>query len=177
MFNTKGQQPPGSASGVPPSKPWQPMTRRVPNPRAQAIAIQVGDPFHEVWANDIYDCQVRYLENDHSGALHLSIKRFDRMIVRDWRHLQSIKNEIAGSEREAVELFPAESRLVDGANQTHLWVFPIGQAVPLGFTERAVGTYEQMVAELQKRGIDPGRANQRPWQPGLSTGPGYRPYP
>jgi hypothetical protein len=41
--------------------------------------------------------------------------------VHDWRDLQRIKNELVGPECEAVELYPAESRLVDTANQYHLW--------------------------------------------------------
>jgi hypothetical protein len=58
------------------------------------------------------------------GWLHLSIKRHDRRPIRDWRAFQRIKNELAGAEREAVELYPAERRLHDAANQYHLWVAP-----------------------------------------------------
>jgi hypothetical protein len=143
----------------------------------------------EVWSNDIYECQVRYItqsgregitedeqryENPRDGALHLSIKRWNRQPVRDWRHLQSIKNEVAGPFREALEIFPDERRLVDGANQHHLWVLPVNLGIPLGFTERAVGTQEEIGEEMRKRGIpDNGKARQRAWQPGLSTGPDY----
>lgn len=35
--------------------------------------------------------------------------------------MQRIKNQLAGAECEAIELYPAESRLVDSANQFHLW--------------------------------------------------------
>jgi hypothetical protein len=38
---------------------------------------------------------------------------------------------------EAVELYPAESRRVDSANQYHVWAFP-GQRLPFGFAERLV---------------------------------------
>jgi hypothetical protein len=58
-----------------------------------------------------------------SDTIHLSIKRKDREICRDWRHLQEIKNLLVGPECEGVELFPAESRVVDVANQTHLWCY------------------------------------------------------
>ena len=68
----------------------------------------------------------------------LSIRHNDRRAVRDWRHFQRIKNELAGPEREAIEIYPAESRLVDEANQYHLWVLPEGEAIPIGFTERHV---------------------------------------
>jgi hypothetical protein len=42
--------------------------------------------------------------------------RLDGQAIHDWRELQRIKNEIVGDEIEAVELYPAESRLLDTAN-------------------------------------------------------------
>ena len=71
--------------------------------------------------------------------VHLSIKRRDRSPIRDWRELQEVKNAILGPECEAVELYPAESRRVDSANQYHLWAFSNPSvAWPFGFTERFV---------------------------------------
>lgn len=87
------------------------------------------------------------LDREHAVTLgfhvwHLSIKRKDRRAVHDWRKLQKIKNAIVGPEFEAVELYPAESRLVDGANQYHLFVLvhPTGEPMtfPFGMTGRAV---------------------------------------
>jgi hypothetical protein len=70
---------------------------------------------------------------------HLSIKRQDRMPVFGWRDIQTIKNEIIGPEHEAVQLFPAESRLVDGANQYHLYVLKdAALRFPFGFPKRVV---------------------------------------
>lgn len=63
--------------------------------------------------------------------LHLSIKRNDRKPIDSWADMQWIKNRIAGEESEAVQLYPAESRLLDAANQYHLWV--IGGQWPVGF--------------------------------------------
>jgi hypothetical protein len=77
------------------------------------------------------------------GRLHLSIRNLRREAVRDWRDLQRIKNEIAGPEREAVEIYPAESRLVDSSNQYHLWVLPEGERVPIGYEERLVASPEE----------------------------------
>lgn len=54
---------------------------------------------------------------------HLSIKRNDKAPIMDWRDLQDIKNKLCGVECEAIQLFPAESRCVDSANQYHLWAF------------------------------------------------------
>lgn len=69
--------------------------------------------------------------------IHLSIKDHDRSARHDWRDLQRIKNELVGPECEGVEIYPAESRLVDSANQYHLFVF-LEAKIPLGFAERFV---------------------------------------
>lgn len=73
---------------------------------------------------------------------HLSIKRLDRETVHDWRDMQRIKNEICGSDREAVELYPREDRLVDTSNQYHLWVLPEEILFPFGYDTRAVADSE-----------------------------------
>lgn len=88
-----------------------------------------------VWLNDLYEVEVREHEAFVEGwpsMLHLSIKRIDKEPIHDWRHLQEIKNQLCGPECEAAELYPAESRLIDGANQYHLWVLAPGQAFPFG---------------------------------------------
>lgn len=93
-----------------------------------------------VFVNSRYQVNMREIPADDGGAplVHLSIKRRDKATVHDWRDLQRIKNELCGPEREAVEIYPAESRLVDTANQYHLWVLPEGSRVPFGFDERLV---------------------------------------
>ena len=58
--------------------------------------------------------------------------------MHDWRHFQRIKNELCGPEREAIELYPAESRLVDTNNQFHLFVFEAEMTLPLGYVKRDV---------------------------------------
>lgn len=69
----------------------------------------------------------------------LSIKRRDRAAIHDWRALQEIKNRIVGPDHEGFEVYPAESRLVDTANQYHLWVFLDSKVrLPVGFREREV---------------------------------------
>ena len=116
-----------------------------------------GEEFVGAWKNDVYT--VWQFEVLGSGWEHLSIKRNDRGAVLDWRHLQQIKDEICGPDREAVELFPAASRLLDAANQRHLWVYPAGKCFPLGAWERSVGTPEEAAAF--------GGVN-RAFQPGLT---------
>ncbi len=90
----------------------------------------------EIWMNDVYQVQVRPIEPPPGWPemVHLSIKRRDREPIHDWRDLQWIKNELVNPESEGVELYPAESRVVDTANQYHLWVFAQpGPQWPVGY--------------------------------------------
>jgi len=68
----------------------------------------------------------------------LSVRRTDRKAVHDWRDKQRIKNEIAGEDVDAFELYPMKKRTVDQANQYWLWCMPPGQEMPAGFDERIV---------------------------------------
>lgn len=62
----------------------------------------------------------------------LGIQNFDQSARHDWRDFQRIKNELIGPEAEGLELYPAESRLLDPSNYYLLWVLPKGDRVPLG---------------------------------------------
>ena len=96
-----------------------------------------------VYMNDRYQVNVQGIAApfgaDTSDVFWLSIKRRDRESIHDWRDLQAIKNMIVGEEHEGFEVYPAESRLVDTANQFHLWVFADAAVrLPVGFREREV---------------------------------------
>lgn len=73
-----------------------------------------------------------------AGPLQLAIHDRHRTTRHDWREFQRIKNEVCGLEREAIELYPADSRLVDTSNEYHLWVAAEGTQLDVGFTKRAV---------------------------------------
>ena len=82
-----------------------------------------------------------------AGVIWLSIKRRDKAPVHDWRDLQVIKNLIVGPEHEGFEIYPAESRLVDTANQYHVFVFLDPKVrLPVGFRTREVTGAEQAAA-------------------------------
>lgn len=88
-----------------------------------------------IYCNDTYRVEM----NDAGPFVHLDIRRHDHEPCNNWHDFQKIKNELVGPEFEAVELFPAESRLVDTANQYHLWVHKdAGFRFPLGFGQRLV---------------------------------------
>ena len=89
----------------------------------------------QLFTNSRYQVATR----TNGNSVHLSIKRIDQASVHDWRDLQRIKDELVGPECEAVELYPAASRLVDTANQYHLWcVKDPNYRFPLGFNENLV---------------------------------------
>lgn len=154
----------------PQRRQWIPMTRGTMAPGYLGSVYPDGVPDGwrvEVWGNDEYEATVEI--NLETGWAYITLKRYDRHRVRDWRHLQSIKNEVCGPEREAVELFPAESRLMDTTNQYHLWVLPEGERLPMGQPFREVMTARQV--RDMNREAGGGKARQNDWQPGLSTGP------
>lgn len=90
-----------------------------------------------------YQCCTRPGWNGHNSVM-LQICRSDGGSVFDWRHLQQIKNQICGPEWEAVELFPAESRLKDPSNARYLWAKL--EQFPLGFMGRIVLDYDEAIA-------------------------------
>lgn len=99
--------------------------------------------------------QVAVYEDTPNGfgepMVHLSIKRLDREAIRDWRVLQQIKNAIVGEEAEGIELFPAETRRVDAANQYHLFCFRPGFKVPVGFDTRLVHEHDDAITGSKQR--------------------------
>lgn len=108
-----------------------------------------------VFLNDRYQVNVRETEFPGVGPMaHLSIKRRDKEPIHDWRDLQEIKNALVGPECEGVELYPAESRLIDEANQFHLFVFTDPKIrFPIGSTggRRVAGPEEAAAIGAKQR--------------------------
>ena len=107
----------------------------------------VVNSLYAVWGRS-YDVPDIVINGERpTGLFSLSIKRHDKGIIRDWRDLMRIKNALVGEEAEAIELFPAMSRLVDSANQYWLWVIE-GVAWPVGFPAN-----EKFVADNRDSGV------------------------
>lgn len=98
----------------------------------------IGNPNAEAWKNHSHFVIACPLAGGMDGWVLLSIRRNDRAAERDWRTFQRIKNEVCGPEREAMELYPAQARLVDSSNQYHLWVAPEGMKFPIGYPHQDV---------------------------------------
>lgn len=120
---------------------WRELERSVPHRQGKPVDLGA----EEQWANDKYVVHKRVHKSDVPDVLpmiHLSIRRQDREPARDWRDLQRIKNQLAGPEYEGVEIYPAESRIVDMANQYHIWCFPF--SLGIGWQEgRLIGRQAQ----------------------------------
>lgn len=121
-------------------KPWTPFQEMdtVSNRVVSGLPVRATG-IDRILKNSRYQVMIRYerFPEPFGRGAWLSIKRLDQGVIRDWRDLQRIKNECLGREWEAVEIFPAESRMVDAANQFHLWAFETYR-LPFGFTERLV---------------------------------------
>jgi hypothetical protein len=97
-------------------------------------ALIVAD--RDCYQNDRYLVDV--IRERDGVIVALSIRRHDGEPCHDWRDFQRIKNEVAGEDVEAVELYPAESRLVDNANIYWLWCKPPGTRFDFGCAHRSV---------------------------------------
>ena len=106
----------------------------------------------EIWNNDVYTVTVRRHEADpvfdtRGGVIQLGISALDGTARHDWREFQAIKNQLAGPECEAFELYPAESRLLDPSNYYTLWCFPGLRHIRVGKKEgRRVWGQDQAMA-------------------------------
>lgn len=146
---------------------WQELQPSIPH--RHGVPIDLGA--EEQWANDQYVVHKRVhhsSKHDIPPMIHLSIRRQDREPCRDWRDFQRIKNQLAGPEWEAMEIYPAESRIVDMANQYHLWCFEFELGV--GWTEgRLIAT------SAQTERLTPGAVQRDPERVDIKYG-GLTPY-
>jgi len=122
--------------------------REKPSRRLRPCAIvgsHPGDavtPPWEDWENDLYYGSLRrYSSGSPLGGgpyAVIGITALNEEARHDWREFQQIKNDLIGEEWEGVELYPAESRLVDPSNRFFLFCFPPGVLGALGFPQRKV---------------------------------------
>jgi hypothetical protein len=104
----------------------------------------------EYWINDLYQVEVRRYPDDE--LVHLNIRRRDGYPGRVWRHFQLIKNQLVGPECEGIEIYPAESRLVDTSNKYHLYVITDPTfRWPFGFDKRDVMYADSKVPGLRQQ--------------------------
>lgn len=64
-----------------------------------------------------------------SGVRHFAVTSLSETRPT-WPEMQRIKDELAGEETTAVEVYPPRGEIVDGANMYHLWV--LADPLPFG---------------------------------------------
>lgn len=84
----------------------------------------------------VSETQDNKLYQECKPCQQLVIFKLDSLPITSWVDMQRIKSSLLGDEVEAVEIFPAESRLIDTANIRHLWIINSGARLSFGFTER-----------------------------------------
>ncbi len=105
------------SQGQTPSRAWEKMTFHINGPEGATV-----------WKNKLYQATLRRHENGWALGggpwAQIGIWTVDGNARHDWREFQRIKNDLLGAEWEAVELYPAESRLLDPSNYYILWAAP-----------------------------------------------------
>lgn len=107
--------------------PWELVTF----PRGTAGRGWAGE-FTKAHRNNIFSVLDRDLDD---GYRHLAVASLSG-VRPTWWEMQRIKDEIAGKDATAVEVYPPHHEIVDDADMFHLWVM----AYPLRFGLRAALT-------------------------------------
>lgn len=81
--------------------------------------------FTTVYRNKVFSVLVR----DAGHAVHMAVSSLSGERP-SWHEMQRIKDELAGNDATAVEVYPPKSEIVDGADMFHIWVLP--ERLPFG---------------------------------------------
>jgi hypothetical protein len=92
--------------------------------------------------NKVFSVLDRTLAN---GVRHLAVSSLSG-IRPGWREMQRIKDDLAGCDKTAVEVYPPATEIVDQADMFHIWVL----TAPLDFS-----LSERRILELAR--IEPNR--------------------
>jgi hypothetical protein len=111
--------------------------------------------FRGVFINSRYQVSLYEYNSPWGPLIWLAIINKDRSARHDWRDFQRIKNELVGPDFEAMEMYPAETRLVDTNNQFHMFVLPKGKTFPIGFATRDVSDRQLEWSDHKQRPFDP----------------------
>lgn len=92
-----------------------------------ASCVRLTKGIGEMDGYDANKYEVQHLEGwltPQVWGTHIKVRRRDGKDGIPWDDLQQIKNEIAGEEAVAIEIYPADQDLVYEENIRHLWVVP-----------------------------------------------------
>ena len=86
-------------------------------------------PF-KVLVNGLFVVQLYDTPNEWN-AIRMMIRWADARPDHDWSMFQRIKNDLFGSDRVALEVYPSEKNKQDVANMYWLWVLPASFNCPI----------------------------------------------
>lgn len=92
-----------------------------------ASCLRLTKGMEEMDGYDANKYEVQHLDGwltPQVWGTHIKVRRWDGEDGIPWDDLQEIKNEIAGEEAVAIEIYPAAQDLVYEENIRHLWVVP-----------------------------------------------------
>ena len=78
----------------------------------------------KVISDDEYIVEIHRTSCHWGDSIRLSITRIDKSPIHSWRDLQRIKDQVAGEDRTAIEIYPKKKDVTDTANIYHLWILP-----------------------------------------------------
>jgi hypothetical protein len=88
--------------------------------------------FQRAAKNRVFAVLIREVATDMGLIVHLAVSSLSG-IRPTFHEMQRVKNELAGEESTAIEIYPPASELVDGADQFHIWCVP---RLPFGLFDR-----------------------------------------
>lgn len=92
----------------------------------ERLMLTPGQAGTDGWASNFQACHLNrvfaVLERmDVTGVTHLAISSLSG-VRPTWREMQRIKDEIAGPDATAIEVYPPQAEVVDEADMFHIWV-------------------------------------------------------
>lgn len=116
-----------AAASIARGKPWTAFER---GPLPDIRVYPALDKVISTWKNNHFSVVVFQHVTAWGLVEQLQVQRHDGAPIRSWSDMQRIKDELAGPERVAVEVYPAADEVHDAANAYHLWVLPSGFRLP-----------------------------------------------
>lgn len=106
----------------------------MPSPKSRRFGHGWVSELDRAWQDGTHAVMARKVHTEWGEVDHVCIRNAAETDV-PWATKQRIKDELFGTDRVAIEVFPQVSELVDEANMYHLWVLPKGFKVPFSLKE------------------------------------------
>jgi hypothetical protein len=102
-----------------------------PSPKSMKAGKGWFGELDRAYSDGQYAVMTRTVQTEWGEVTHACIRNVENTDI-PWLEKQRIKNELFGKESTAIEVFPADSELVDEANMYHIWVLSKGMKLPFG---------------------------------------------